>query len=97
MSYEVELSNEAAGVLRAVSPGVRDCILNHLDRLAEAPLELGRRAAFPYRPVGQIYEFWCEDDELRVYLTIFFHFTESEDTIRIFTIGRREYDSKDGM
>ena len=59
-----------------------------MDKLAAGQLGLGRRAGFPYRPVGQVYEFWCTR---AYYITIFFHYLPGEQAINVFAIGYTHY------
>lgn len=89
-SYEVELSDKAAESLQSYPVDVVVCISNHLTELAGDPLALGRRAHFPYRPVGQIYDFWCHEAAGHYFVTVFFHFKPGEQTIKVYAISVRE-------
>ncbi len=91
MPYAVELSNDAAAVLRRLPVDVVVCVSNHLNTLAVDPVGLGRRATFPYRPEGQIYEFWCDSADEAFFITVFFHYVGGQNTLRVFTIGFRRY------
>lgn len=95
MRYDVELSDAAAGVLESVPDEAAQRVHDELNRLAEAPLALGRRAHFPYRPVGQIYDFWCDEPGSRRFVTVFFHFKPGEEAIRVYAITVREYHPPD--
>ena len=88
MPYEIELSDEASETLQRLPIDIVVCISNHLERLAADPLGLSRRAAFPYRPVGQIYQFWCDDG---FFITVFFHYLPGEQAIQVFAIGFTQY------
>ena len=88
MPYDVELSDEAADTLQRLPATVATCVETQLKKLAEDPLGLGRRAAFPFRPVGQIYQFWCPD---QYFVTIFFHYLPGEQAIKVFAIGYTQY------
>lgn len=92
MRYDVVLSDKASTRLQELPVDVAICVDNHLEQLAADPFGLGRPAAFPYRPVGQIYQFWCEGpDGEQFYVTVFFHFQPGETSIRVFSIGASEY------
>lgn len=91
MPYDVELSTKASEQLQSFSPDLVVCVSEHLGRLADAPLELGRKAGFPYPPHGQVYQFWCEDGDKRVYVSVFFHYLPGETTIRVTAIGVIRY------
>lgn len=42
--------------------------------------------------MGQIYQFWCEEDEdYQYYITVFFHYVPGEDTIKVFATGFARY------
>ena len=92
MRYGIELSDHAAEFLRTLPVDVVVCVSIQLERLAEAPLELGRRAHFPYRPAGQIFEFWCEESDQKYFVTAFFHFSAGANVIRVYAITAREFE-----
>ena len=89
--YDIELSDDAAAVLAALPVDVISCVSNHLEALADKPIELGRRAAFPYRPQGMIYEFWCDSGQETYFITVFFHYVAGQSALRVFAIGFRAY------
>lgn len=92
MAYAVELSDDASATLDTFPVDIAICVNKQLERLADDPVNLGRPAHFPYRPVGQIYQFWCEEDEdYQYYITVFFHYLPGEDTIKVFAIGFARY------
>jgi hypothetical protein len=90
MKYELELSGSVAANIAALSFELLTCVSHHFDLLCEDPLVLGKRATFPYLPVGQIYECWCEEsDGTPVFVTVFFHFKPGEQVLRVHAITRR--------
>ena len=56
MSFEVELSDEAVDDLRAMPVDLRVRVINEIEKLRADPVGLSRRVAFPYRPIGQMYQ-----------------------------------------
>jgi hypothetical protein len=88
--YDLELSPSAFKAFQQlVLIGAGACVSEHLQKLSESPLELGRPSRFPHRRAeGQLYSFRCEDDDGRtLYLKAFFHFLpDGERTIRIHAI-----------
>lgn len=90
MRYDVELDDDAARILETFPIDAALIVHGELERLAEAPLALGRKAHFPYRPVGMIYEFWCEPPgEVVYFVTVFYHFLPGESVIRVYAITFR--------
>ena len=91
MPYAVELSDSAADKLSSIADvDLVSCISNRLEDLAADPLKVGRRAGFPYRPAGQIFEFWCDSGERRYFVTLFFHFEPGERVVKISAVTYRE-------
>ena len=90
MKYDLELSRSVSTRIAALSFELVTCISHHLDLLCDDPLAVGRRATLPYLPVGQVYEFWCEDgDGTSVFVAVFFHFKPGEQVLRVHAITSR--------
>jgi hypothetical protein len=87
MKYDVELDDEPAELLRTLPIDLAICINEQLERLSEAPLDHGRKAHFPYRPVGMIYSFFCDSGDDTYYVVVFYHFEIGEQAIRVFAIS----------
>jgi len=87
MPYELELSPDAADFLRASDEPARAAIVDHLLRLAEAPVERSEPSYFPYPPGFQMYRFKLVGDGPRRYYTVLFKYAADEETLWIVRIG----------
>jgi hypothetical protein len=90
MSYSVELTESAERSLAALPVDLIVCVSNHLDRLSDDPVGLGRKAGIPFRDVGQIHQFWCDGDDARYWVTLFFHFVPGRDAVKVFDLTAQQ-------
>jgi hypothetical protein len=90
MSYNVAYQDEASKALSKLPPIIASKILDEIDRLAQDPAALSRPSYFPYQPIGQIYQFWCEDTEHRFWISIFFQYSIDEISIIVLAISAQE-------
>ena len=86
MSYNVAFEDEASEGLLRLPPLIASKVLDEIDRLAQVPAGLSRPSYFPYLPVGQIYQFWCETAEDRFWISIFFQYSPDETSIVVLAI-----------
>jgi hypothetical protein len=78
MSYVVVKGKKAFSRLVGLPPALLDDVEAALQKLAEDPRSLGRRAVFPYPPSGQMYPFHCDYEGVRYYFVAFFYFSSDE-------------------
>jgi hypothetical protein len=92
MSYAVVLTQAAAEDLARINPLCLEPIQAELSRLAGNPIDIGRRAHFPY-PRGQMHQFRCIAGGEEHLVTILFRFADvrSENVIGI---GNRLSDNR---
>ena len=90
MSYNVAYEDEASEGLLRLPPVIASKVLDEIDKLAEDPAGLSRPSYFPYLPVGQIYQFWCEDGDRRFWVSVFFQYSPDETSIIILAVTGQE-------
>src|SRR5437016_4668756 len=90
MSYSVAFEDEASQGLMRLPPVIASKVLDEIDRLAQDPAALSRPTYFPFLPVGQIYQFWCEDTQHRFWVSVFFQYSKDEKTIIILAVTGQE-------
>ncbi|MCX6141686.1 MAG: hypothetical protein NTZ35_00555, partial [Ignavibacteriales bacterium] len=73
--------------LVGLPPELLDRIDDALRELAASPLELGKKACFPYPPKGQMYSFHRDHGGVRYYFVAFYYFADDEKTLRVY-VGR---------
>jgi len=83
MNYIVEKGENAFWRLVGLSPILISQVEEALDRLAEDPLHLGRKAVFPFPPRGNTYSFHCIFEGVRYDFRAFYYFKDDERTILI--------------
>ena len=86
MSYVVEKAEGAFSRLVGLPPEVLQKIDAALSELAASPLELGKKASFPYPPRGQMYPFHCDHAGVRYYFVAFYYFGDDERTLRVYDV-----------
>jgi hypothetical protein len=91
VSYEIQLSESAAGSLATLPLDLRLYVLAHLVQLSSSPLEFARQVVSPPFPRGgMMYEFHQRfEDELHPF-TVLFHYAEDEATLLVDHIGHTE-------
>jgi hypothetical protein len=95
MSYNVAFEDEASEGLLRLPPVIASKVLDQIDMLAADPAALSRPSYFPYLPIGQIYQFWCEDVEHRFWISIFFQYSTDESSIIVLAITGQEVPRRD--
>lgn len=93
MPYSVVFTPEAEADLARIAgddPLLASLILDHADRLAQAPTELSHRGGMPFLP-GQRYPFWAQGDDGRQWVNLFFQYGQDEQTLWITGIGVVRY------
>lgn len=88
MSYAVVLTQPAAEDLARINPLCLEQVQAALSRLADNPIDIGRRAHFPY-PRGQMHQFRCVAGGEEHPITILFRYADvrSENVIGVVGIG----------
>lgn len=85
MPYNVAFTPEAEADLTRLAdkdPLLASFILDHAERLAQAPTELSHRGGMPFLP-GQRYAFWAEGDRGQKWVNLFFQYGQDEQTLWI--------------
>ena len=83
MNYVVETAENAFRRLVGLSPVLISQVEEALQRLAEDPLRLGRKAVFPFPPRGNLYSFHCVFEGVRYDFRAFYFFKDDERTLLI--------------
>lgn len=86
MSYVVEKGENAYRRLIGLSLILISQVEEALDRLAEDPLNLGRKAIFPFVPRGNMYSFQTLFEGEKYYFRAFYYFKADEHTILVHDI-----------
>lgn len=88
MPYTVILSPQAEADFLSFPPGLQSFIEQNINRLAENPVQLSRRGAFPYPENAQLFHFDHPNlDGKAHFFTILFRYSQDETTIEIIGIG----------
>jgi hypothetical protein len=90
MNYNVAYEDDASEALLRLPPIIASKVLDEIDKLAEDPAGLSRRAYFPYLPTGQIFQFWCEDADHRFWISVFLQYSVDETGIIILAIAGQD-------
>jgi hypothetical protein len=97
MNYKAYLSLKAAEKVQSLPGGVAFHVANGIRRLEQNPVDLSRKAVFPFPPAGQIYEFDVESTESgevnSYHIIVFFTYNENETELNISAIGHFLYPS----
>lgn len=88
MSFKVRLEPKAVAVLLALEDDHEAFVQSHLERLSESPHTLSRTAVTPpYPPDGMTYEFELYGIPLVHRFTIFFRYSQDEETLVVSFVG----------
>ena len=83
MPFEVLVEPEAFARLSGIPDAMIDEIGMQINVLRDDPLTRGRKAVFPFPPIGHIYDFSFDHDSDRYYFTIFFLFGPEDNQLSI--------------
>jgi hypothetical protein len=91
MPYAVEWASPAEDDLAKLDPMEASFVLDQIDRLAASPQALCTAPGFPHPEHFWKFSFWCREEADRVFITVLFSWSKTDDSIRIEMIGVTRY------